>query len=58
MRPIQPVHDYKEQGWHSRLVRALGARGAEFDPRISHACFDFFPFSVAEVALNTLKTEQ
>ena len=41
----------KEQGWHSRLVRGLGARGPEFDSRFSHPCFDFFPFRV--VALNT-----
>ena len=38
----------KEQGWHSRLVRDLGARGPEFDSRISHPCFDFFPFRVAK----------
>ena len=37
----------EEQGWHSRLVRGLGATGPEFDPWISHPCFDFFPFSVA-----------
>ena len=37
----------KEQGWHSRLVRGLGATVPEFDPRISHPCFDFFLFSVA-----------
>ena len=35
-----------EQGWHSRLVRGLGARGCEFDPWISHPFFDFFSFSV------------
>ena len=34
-------------GWHSWLVRGLGARGPEFVPRVSHPCFDFFPFSVA-----------
>ena len=37
-------------GWrtdHSRLVRGLGARGPEFDSRISHPCFDSFPFRVA-----------
>ena len=34
----------KERGWHSRLVRDLRARGPEFDSRISHPCFDFFPF--------------
>ena len=39
---------FKEQGWHSRLVRGLGARGLEFDSRISHPCFDFFPFRVAK----------
>ena len=38
----------KEQGWHSRLVHRLGARGPEFDSRISHPCFDFFPFSACE----------
>ena len=38
----------EEQGWHSWLVRGLGARGPEFDPRISHPCFNFFPFSVAK----------
>ena len=38
----------KEQGWHSRLVRGFGARGPEFDSRISHLCFDFFPFRVAK----------
>ena len=38
----------KEQGWHSRLVCGLGARGPEFDSRISHPCFDFFPFRVAK----------
>ena len=37
-----------EQGWHSRLVRGLGARGPEFDSRISHPCFNFFPFRVAK----------
>ena len=37
----------KERGWHSRLVRGLRARGPEFDSRISHPCFDFFPFCVA-----------
>ena len=45
-------HDFtlttKEQGWHSWLVRGLGARGPEFDSRISHPCFDFFPFRVAK----------
>ena len=25
----------------------LGARGPEFESQISHACLDFFPFSVA-----------
>ena len=30
------------------LVRGLGARGLEFDSRISHPCFDFFPFRVAK----------
>ena len=52
---LKPPTTYKEQGWyswlvqewHSWLVRGLGARGPEFDPRISHPCFDFFPFSVA-----------
>ena len=34
-----------EHGWHSRLVRGLGAEGPEIDPRTSHPCFDFFPFS-------------
>ena len=38
---------HEEQGWHSRLVRGLGARGPEFDSRISHPCFDSFPFRVA-----------
>ena len=38
---------FEERGWHSRLVRGLGARGPEFDSRISHPCFDFFPFCVA-----------
>ena len=38
----------QEQGWHSRLVRDLGARGLEFDSRISHPCFAFFPFRVAK----------
>ena len=37
----------QEQGLHSRLVRGLGARGPEFDSRISHPCFDSFPFRVA-----------
>ena len=60
--PVQPleyetgllVHDQtertqrtKEQGWHSRLVRDLGAIGPDFDSRISRPCFDFFPYSVA-----------
>ena len=36
-----------EQGWHSRLVHGIGARGPEFDSRISHPCFHFFPFCVA-----------
>ena len=27
------------QGWHSRLVRGLGARDPEFDSRISHPSF-------------------
>ena len=35
------------QGWHSRLVHGLGARGPDFDSRISRPCFDFFPFSAA-----------
>ena len=35
-------------GWHSRLVRGLYARGPEFDSRISHPCFDLFPFRVAK----------
>ena len=26
------------------LVGGLGARGPEFDSRISHPCFDSFPF--------------
>ena len=34
----------REQEWH---VRSLSARGLEFDSRISHPCFDFFPFFVA-----------
>ena len=34
-----------EHGWHSRLVRGLGAQGPEIDPRTSHPYFDFFPFS-------------
>ena len=38
----------EERGWHSRLVRGHGARGPEFDSRISHPCFDFFPFRVAK----------
>ena len=38
-------------------MRGLGARGPEFDSQISHPCFDFFPFCVAEVASNTRKTE-
>ena len=38
----------EEQGWHSRLVRGLGARVPEFDSRISHPYFDFFPFRVAK----------
>ena len=29
------------------LVRGLGARGPEFDSRMSHPCFNFFPFCVA-----------
>ena len=37
----------EERGWHSRLVRGLRARGPEFESRISHPCFDFFPFCVA-----------
>ena len=47
MRIIINLEDIKEQGWHSWLVRGLGTREPEFDPRISHPCFDFFPFSVA-----------
>ena len=43
-----------KQGWHSRLVHGLGGRGPEFDSRLSHPCFDFFPL---RVALNTRKTE-
>ena len=39
---------FREQGWHSRFVRGLGARGPEFDSRISHPCFDFFRFRVAK----------
>ena len=31
----------------SVIVRGLGARDPEFDSRISHPCFDFFPFCVA-----------
>ena len=42
------LYHFKEQGWHSGLVRGLGARGPEFDSRISHPCFDFFPFCVAK----------
>ena len=38
---------FEERGWHSRLVRDLGASGPEFDFRISHPRFDFFPFCVA-----------
>ena len=38
----------EERGWHSRLVSGHGARGPEFDSRISHPCFDFFPFRVAK----------
>ena len=52
---VQVVKVLTERGWHSRLVRGLRARGPEFDSRISHPCFDFFPFCVAEVALNTRK---
>ena len=38
-------------------MRGLCARGPEFVPRIPHPCFaDFFPFCVAEVALDTRKT--
>ena len=48
---------FKEQGWHSGLVCGLRARGPEVDPRIEHPCFDFLPFSVAKVALNTCKKE-
>ena len=46
--PTMVEYAYEEQGWHSRLVRGLGARGPEFDSRISHPCFDFFPFRVAK----------
>ena len=42
------IRSTEEQGWHSRLVRGLGARGPEFDSRISHPCFDSFPFRVAK----------
>ena len=38
-------------------MRGLGARGPQFDSRISHPFFDFFPVSVAQVALNTRKME-
>ena len=39
-------------------MRGLRAGGLKFDPRISHPCFDFFPFCVASVALNARETEQ
>ena len=39
------------------VSRDLGARGPEPESQISHPCFDFFPFCVALVALNTRKTE-
>ena len=32
----------------SKTVRGLGARGPEFDSRISHPFFDFFPFLVTK----------
>ena len=32
----------QEQGWHSRLMRGLGARGLEFDSRILHPCLTSF----------------
>ena len=44
---VADVKLLKERGWHSRLVRGLRARGSEFDSRISHPCFDLFPFCVA-----------
>ena len=45
---LKNVSLFNKQGWHSRLVRGIGARGPEFDSRISHPCFDFFPFRVAK----------
>ena len=45
---LAPLVCDKERGWHSRLVRGHGARGPELDSRISHPCFDFFPFRVAK----------
>ena len=36
-------------------MRGLGARGPEFDSRISHPCFDSFPFRVAS-SFNPLAT--
>ena len=36
-----------EQGWSS----------VRFPDHADHACFDFFPFSVAQVALSTRKME-
>ena len=41
---------WKEQRWHSRFVHGLYAGGPEFDPWISHPCYDFFPFCVAQGA--------
>ena len=50
-RSIVPKNEFlaiSGQKWHSRLVRGLGARGREFDSRVSHPCFDFVPFRVAK----------
>ena len=68
LQPVKPLISLKKKtkqtNKEGRTAQSVSARlwctrGLEFDPGISHPCFDFFPLSVALVVnLNTRKKER